>query len=93
MTATSWQPTDEMAMELDLPTNSLISATDKAWFDANKGKALDNAPRFGTTETQQMASVDASNTSDNIVWKDWVITGSTTLLAAAAVATATALTF
>jgi len=52
LTATSWQPTDEMAMELDLPTNSLISATDKAWFDANKGKALDNAPRFGTTETQ-----------------------------------------
>jgi len=40
-----------------------------------------------------MASVDASNTSDNIVWKDWVITGSTTLLAAAAVATATALSF
>lgn len=80
-------------MSLDLPKSDLIAASDKTWFETNMSTNLDASPRFGTMETQQMASVDATDSVNNIVWKDWMITGSTTLLAAAGAATAAVLSF
>ena len=40
-----------------------------------------------------MASMDSADSANGIVFKDWVITGSTTLLAAAGAACAALLSF
>ena len=47
-TATNWQPTDKMAMDLDLPKE--LAESYKTLFEATRATALDSAPRFGVEE-------------------------------------------
>ena len=91
-TATAFQPI--MEDNFVLPDTDQIGQSVQSTFnESSMNVILARNPRFGAQETQQMCSVDYSGMTD-IVMKDWVITGfSSALLAAAGAACATLLAF